>query len=76
MNKIIQPNIFIESAKKYSVEDLKPLFILKIVIDYEIARYTNRKIAVDLQAIAYKYNGIAWEYVRDVNRNFLMIKDP
>ncbi|MBF0399032.1 MAG: hypothetical protein HQK78_19815 [Desulfobacterales bacterium] len=172
-NSIIQPNIFIESAKKCSLDEIKPLFIFKILIDYEIARYIIKKIAVnmdssnklscfllsklmvkeygdrdvvkrsiraflstlvnfgilsqidknnyilceklkmsdenikdfiilyskvflkskvvdinniepefffffqsiDLQNIAYKYNGIDWEYIRDVNRNLIMIKN-
>ncbi|MBF0227737.1 MAG: hypothetical protein HQK76_19995 [Desulfobacterales bacterium] len=169
----IKPNIFIELAKKYSLEELKPLFLFKILIDYEITRYITKKIAVnidssnklssfllsklmvkdygdrdvvkrsvrsffstlvsfgilsqinknnyilsekltvsdeniknsiiiyakvflksnvidiygiepeflfffqsiDLQDVAYKYNGIDWEYIRDVNRNILIIKN-
>jgi len=30
---------------------------------------------IDLQAVAFKFNGKYWEYIRDINRDVLIMKD-
>lgn len=40
----IENNIFVEWVHQYSLEQLKPLFLAKILMDYEITRFITRKI--------------------------------
>jgi len=42
----IQSNIFIDWSKDKSIEELKPLFFWKILMDYEIARFIITKINI------------------------------
>ena len=44
-NKIVS-NIFTEWVQTRSLQSLKPLFLWKIIMDYEIARFTTRNIAL------------------------------
>ena len=48
--KIIKPNIFIQWAKKKSLNDLKPIFLFKILMDYEITRFIAQKMAVNMDS--------------------------
>lgn len=43
---LIENNIFIEWAKSSTLKELKPLFLLKILMDYEICRFVTKKIGV------------------------------
>ena len=45
---LIENNIFIEWAKTETIKELKPLFLLKILMDYEICRFTTQKIGVSI----------------------------
>jgi len=40
----IENNIFIEWAKQHSLEYLRPLFLAKLLMDYEITRFITKKI--------------------------------
>lgn len=42
----IKNNMFLEWAKTRSLRDLQPLFLWKILMDYEIARFTLQKMAL------------------------------
>jgi len=45
----IESNQFMESVKNYSLEEMKPLFLAKLFIDYEIVRNIIRKIFLVMQ---------------------------
>ena len=44
----IKKNEFIEWAKKDSLDHLKPLFLMKILMDYEIARFVVQKMSISI----------------------------
>ena len=44
---IIENNIFIEWAKQHSLEYLRPLFLAKLLMDYEITRFITKKIELN-----------------------------
>lgn len=44
----IENNIFIEWAKKQSIEHLRPLFLAKLLMDYEITRFITKKIDLSI----------------------------
>ncbi|MDR4504917.1 MAG: hypothetical protein MRK01_09040 [Candidatus Scalindua sp.] len=41
---IIENNIIMEWVEKYSLEQILPLFLIKILMDYEITRFITKKI--------------------------------
>ena len=43
---VIQRNVFIDWVKNENLENLKPLFLHKILMDYEIARFIIQKMAI------------------------------
>ena len=44
----VENNIFIECVKGSTLDEIKPLFLLKILIDYEICRFVIQKIGVSI----------------------------
>lgn len=45
----IKDNYFIRWVKESPLDELKPLLLLKLLMDYEICRFTIRKISLSLQ---------------------------
>jgi hypothetical protein len=46
----IENNIFLELTKNYDLNYLTPLFLLKLIMDYEIVRFIIKKIEVSLDS--------------------------